>query len=143
MDETEKKSTAGKKKRAAGKKSSVKKKAGKAVKKSSEAPAGKKTEKKEGGSGGERKYTLDSVLVINNAQTIHGQLNALVDAGKNVVIDASAVEMADTCVLQLLTAFVMKLQAEDLKATWLDPSSELLSRAKMLDLSEKLGLPEA
>ena len=100
----------------------------------------KKTSKKSSASNGERKYVLDSVLVINNAHTMHGQFMALINAKRNVVIDASSVEMVDTSILQLLLAFVIKLHAEDLKVTWMNPSNELLNRAEILDLSEKLGL---
>lgn len=130
-----KKAVAGRNKQMVKKKPSVKKGVKTAVKK-----AGKKPGKKSGASNGERKYVLDSVLVINNAHTMHGQLTALINAKKNVVIDASAVEMVDTSILQLLLVFVKKLHAENLKATWMNPSNEFLSRAKILDLTEKLGL---
>ena len=103
-------------------------------------PAKKKVEKKsKSKSKGERKYVLDSVLVINNAATMYGQLNALLEANMDISIDASSVEMADTSIMQLLLAFVKKLQTNDLKVTWRNPSNELLSRAAMLDLTDELG----
>jgi anti-anti-sigma regulatory factor len=88
----------------------------------------------------ERSYTLDAVLVINNAHMIYGQLNTLIDAKKDILIDASSVEMVDTSILQLLLSFVLKQQQQSLKVSWLNPSSELLTRAKMLDVANQLGL---
>lgn len=120
-------------------KKKVKKKAAKKVtKKVAKKKAAKKSAKN--ASGGERKYVLDSVLVINNAHTMHGQLSALINTKKNIVIDASSVEMADTSIFQLLLAFVEKINENNLKVTWMKPSKELISRADMLDLTEKLGL---
>lgn len=140
-----KKATSGRSKQTVKKKPPAKKAVKTVVKKTSKTSVSvkevaKKTGKKKDTSNGERKYVLDPVLVINNAHTMHEQLMALINAKKNVVIDASAVEMADTSILQLLLAFVKKLHAEDLKVTWINPSNELLSRAKILDLTEKLGL---
>lgn len=137
MSEEENKKTA---------KKSVKKTVKKTAKKSGKTngvkkKAAKKTAKKKSDSaGGERKYILDSVLVINNAQTIHGQMTALVKAKQDIVIDGSTVEMADTSILQLLLAFVKKIQADGKKVTWMSPSSELISRAEMLNLKDQLGL---
>lgn len=132
-----KKRVAGRKKRTIKKKSSVKKVVKATVKKTG------KTSKKKDASNGKRKYVLDSVLVINNAHTMHEQFIALIKTKKNVVIDASSVEMVDTSILQLLLAFVKKLHAEDLKVSWMNPSNELLSRAEMLNLTEKLCLTES
>jgi len=127
-------------------KSPAKKSVKNAIKKSGKTSDQKKKALKKSGnkktdaSTGERKYVLDSVLVINNAQTIHGQLTALINAKQNIVIDASSVEMADTSILQLLLSFVKKIHTQNLKVRWENPSHELLSRAEMLDLKERLGL---
>jgi anti-anti-sigma regulatory factor len=139
------KNAAGKKKQTAEKKPTEKNTAKKTIKKSGKASASgkkgaKKSRKNKDVSSGERRYVLDSVLVINNSNTIHGQLNALINAKKDIVIDASSVEMTDTSVLQLLLAFVKKLHAEGLKVTWVSPSRELLNRAEILGITEQLDL---
>lgn len=82
---------------------------------------------------------LDPVVVINNARTLHQTL-ADIDGDADVTIDASAVEMIDTAVLQLLFAFVNKVQAGDHKISWKSPSEEFVSRADLLGLSRHLGI---
>jgi len=52
---------------------------------------------------------LDSIITINDAQTMYTQLNSLLELKQDITIDASAVEMLDTAILQLLLAFVNKI----------------------------------
>ncbi|MCH8162531.1 MAG: STAS domain-containing protein, partial [Proteobacteria bacterium] len=49
---------------------------------------------------------LDSIITINDAQTMYTQLRSLLESKQDITIDASAVEMLDTAILQLLLAFV-------------------------------------
>ena len=83
--------------------------------------------------------TLDSVIVINNARSLHKTL-AEIDDDCDVSIDASAVEMIDTAVLQLLFAFTKKVRASNHQVSWIKPSDEFVSRADLLGLSQHLGI---
>ena len=83
--------------------------------------------------------TLDSVVVINNAKSLYQTL-AEIDDDSDVTIDASAVEMIDTAVLQLLFAFSRKVQAGNHRISWINPSDEFVSRADLLGLSRHLGI---
>ena len=83
--------------------------------------------------------TLDSVVVINNAGSLYQTL-AEIDDDSDVTIDASAVEMIDTAVLQLLFAFTRKVQAGNHRVSWKNPSDEFISRADLLGLSQHLGI---
>jgi len=88
----------------------------------------------------EKHIVLDPVLAIDNAKKLYEQLDSVVQKKQNVIIDASAVEMIDTAMLQLLIAFIRKLQNEGAKISWNKPSKELLSRAVLLNLEGHLGI---
>jgi len=83
--------------------------------------------------------TLDSVAVINNAKTLYQDFSQVAD-NADVNIDASAVEMIDTAILQLLFAFVMKVKASSHKVNWIKPSDEFISRATLLGLNQHMGI---
>lgn len=83
--------------------------------------------------------TLEPVSVINNVESIYQELGRI-DNNSDVNIDASAVEMIDTAVLQMLYAFVIKTQSSRHTVYWIKPSVEFASRAKLLGLSRHLGI---
>lgn len=82
--------------------------------------------------------TLDSVAVINNAKALYEELSKAINTDVN--IDASAVEMIDTAILQLLYAFVIKVTSTNHKINWINPSDEFISRATLLGLSRNMGI---
>ena len=82
---------------------------------------------------------LDPVLVIDNVKKLYEQFNSVIQKNRKVVVNASAVEMIDTAVLQLLIAFILKLQNQGIKISWIKPSKELISRAELLALKEYLN----
>lgn len=84
--------------------------------------------------------TLDSVAIINHARSLHQEFNLIAKANKDVNIDASAIEMIDTAVLQLLFAFVIKIKATNHQVHWINPSDEFVSRAEMLGLSRLMDI---
>lgn len=83
--------------------------------------------------------TLESVADINKAKSLHKQLNQI-NNDSDVNIDASAIEMIDTAVLQLLYAFVIKVRSSNHKVNWIKPSREFIRRANLLGLSQPIGL---
>ena len=82
--------------------------------------------------------TLDSVVVINNARSLYEEFAKAIYTDVN--IDASAVEMIDTAILQLLYAFVIKVTSTNHKINWINPSDEFISRTKLLGLSRNMGI---
>lgn len=82
--------------------------------------------------------TLDSILVIDDAMQLHQKLVELVEKKSEVIINAKAVNMIDTAMLQLLTSFVMTLKKQNIKVSWKDPSEELINRATLLNLEKQL-----
>jgi|GEM_PF-840025 len=91
----------------------------------------------------ETRLVLDSIITINDAQTMYTQLNLLVKLKQDITIDASAVEMLDTAILQLLLAFVNKIRAQNREVVWSKPSEEMINRATTLNLQAGLGLDGA
>ena len=85
---------------------------------------------------------LKAVLVINDAKTLYAELGKKLEAKKDILIDASAVEMVDTAILQLLLAFIRKSQLQNISVEWVKPSQEFLSRSETLNLTSLLGLSE-
>lgn len=84
---------------------------------------------------------LDAVLVINDAKEIHNQLEALLKEKRDVIIDASAVEIVDTAILQILLTFSNQLNSLGSKIKWLKLSNEFILRVSLLDLASSLGVP--
>lgn len=139
-------------------KSSVKKSATKkrVVKKKviSKSPAKKSTVKKKAANknrkltarkpvGARNKIVLKTVLAISDAKALYTELGRKLEEKKGVSIDASAVEMVDTAILQLLLAFIQKSQLHNVVVKWVKPSKEFLSRSEALNLTKLLGLGEA
>ena len=83
---------------------------------------------------------LDSIITINDAQTMYTHLNSLLELKQDITIDASAVEMLDTAILQLLLAFVNKIKDQNRQVVWIKPSEEMINRATTLRLQAGLGL---
>ncbi len=91
----------------------------------------------------ETRLVLDSIITVNDAQTMYTQLRSLLKLKQDITIDASAVEMLDTAILQLLLAFVNKIKAQNRVVVWSKPSEEMINRATTLNLQAGLGLDGA
>jgi len=89
------------------------------------------------------KIVLKAVLAINDAKALYAELGKKLETKKDISIDASAVEMVDTAILQLLLAFTQKSQLQNVAVKWEKPSREFLSRSETLNLTRLLGLSEA
>lgn len=81
---------------------------------------------------------LGPIAAINNAKALYEELGKVIDHDVN--IDASAVEMIDTAIFQLLYAFVVKVTSNNHEVKWINPSDEFISRARLLGLSRNLGI---
>lgn len=83
---------------------------------------------------------LNPVLIINDAKELSQDFNQLLQNNGDISIDASAVEMIDTAILQLLLAVTNKAKVSKQKIQWLKPSESFTSSVTLLGLSEALGL---
>ena len=88
----------------------------------------------------ENTLKLDPVLVINNAKTLSQEFGYLIDGTQDISIDASAVEMIDTAILQLLLTITIKVRSTDHKVHWINPSAIFISNVSLLGLSKPFGM---
>ena len=88
----------------------------------------------------EQMLKLDPVLVINNAKSLSQDFSLLINSNQDINIDASAVEMIDTAILQLLLTITIKLRSTNHKVRWINPSAIFISNASLLGLTESFGL---
>ena len=86
------------------------------------------------------RLVLESSMVINKAGDFYQSLKKSLTGGKSIEIDASQVEIIDSAIMQLLFAFVLQLKEKDISYSWHKPSDNLLNKASILGLTEKLGL---
>ena len=83
---------------------------------------------------------LPSNLTIATAETLHEQLEPLLNGSDDIVLNASAVERADTAGLQVLLAFSKALEARSVAITWSVPAKPLVDAAEQLGLKQLLAL---
>jgi anti-anti-sigma regulatory factor len=86
------------------------------------------------------KLDLGTKCTIIRAEELHAQMEALLQSEHDVEIDSSKVEQLDTSGLQLLLSFHSALQQADRQISWLTPSPQTISSAKLLGLDQLLGL---
>lgn len=114
-----------------------------APKKKAAKKASKKTQKKtEPKTLPNKTMMLNPVLVINNAKSLSQDFTQLLQNSGDISIDASAVEMIDTAILQLLLAVTIKVRTSKHEVHWLNPSDTFISNVTLLGLSESLGLSQ-
>lgn len=83
---------------------------------------------------------LDAVLVINNAKALSQDFEKLIKNDNDITVDASAVEMIDTAILQLLLTITIKVESSNHQVHWINPSTKFISNASLLGLSKSFGL---
>jgi len=82
---------------------------------------------------------LQSELNIRQVAELKEQLNNALSAD-NIVLDASAIEVVDAAGLQLLLAFIQQARLKNITIQWGDLSEGFLNAAKLMGLSDGLGL---
>jgi anti-anti-sigma regulatory factor len=85
-------------------------------------------------------FKLEPILVINNARALSQELNRFIENSDEINIDASAVEMIDTAVLQVLLAIANKARSEKREIHWIAPSDIFLSNISLLGISRQIGI---
>lgn len=83
---------------------------------------------------------LNNILSINNINELHKTLRELLDTDSNIVIDASDTQSVDTAILQLLTAFCLKVSKNGHSVKWKNPTKAFIDRCCLLNLEESLKL---
>lgn len=88
----------------------------------------------------QRVVALGSELRIGNARALQATLCEALAAGGEIILDATAVQTADSAGLQLLYAFVRDSKARGMAVSWRLAQPALRRDAGLLDLDTTLGL---
>ncbi len=81
---------------------------------------------------------LKGPLVLGGIASLKEQLNAALDAGMPVLIDAEGVESTDTAAVQLLAVFVGHAKKSELWSGWIEPGEVIRDAARRLHLDQHL-----
>lgn len=102
------------------------------------------TEQATSGSGGahpsDHSVILGESLDISLVQVLHEELQQAIQQGGRVVVDATAVERADTAGLQLLLALAEAARLQGVDLRWQGVSQDLKESLGLLGLTEFLGV---
>jgi anti-anti-sigma regulatory factor len=83
---------------------------------------------------------LENIMSIGDVNKLHITLRNLINMDSDILIDASDIQSIDTAVLQLLTAFCMKVNKNGHNIKWKNPSQVFIDRCCLLNLEELLRL---
>lgn len=83
---------------------------------------------------------FDGMLDIRQAGELKQTLVQALEKTQSVILQAQAVERADTAGLQLLTAFFIDARAKEIGIVWQSPSEPLIKAAELLGLTKVLSL---
>ncbi len=86
------------------------------------------------------KIKLEKQLQIMLVESLHEELEELINDGAELELDGSQVERCDTAALQLLVAVQVALAGRDSEIRWAGASEALLDAAKRLGLTDALNL---
>ncbi len=89
------------------------------------------------------RLALGASLDVGGARELHARLGQALATRKVVVLDAAAVERADTAALQVLCAFFKAAKSGQVSVEWLRSSATLRGAAQLLGLTACLELPAA
>jgi len=90
-----------------------------------------------------RRVKLGGALDIAGSGALKASLLDILHAATDltdIILEADAVERADTAGLQLLSAFVQDARAKEIDVIWDRPSEALCCSAKTIGLNNLLGL---
>ncbi len=91
----------------------------------------------------EANMVLEEDISISQVTLLKEAWLPYLDNGKNLTIDASAVDDIDTAGLQLLLSFVKTVNEAGRSVNWQQPSETLMTAVKETSLKDALGVTEA
>ena len=84
--------------------------------------------------------TLPDVFGIAQAAVMYDEMKKQLSSMDEIQIDGSAVETVDASALQLLIALINECKSQGKKISWLNESDKINHSAKLLNLTESLGI---
>jgi len=85
---------------------------------------------------------LPAEVSITEAEQLHAHFKDVLNGQESLTISASNVERIDTAGLQLCTALYLSCQQQHRDVVWQDISEVFLTSARLLGVSDVLGLSE-
>lgn len=82
-----------------------------------------------------------NVLDISKAASLQKELLEVLGRGSAIKLDAAAVEKIDAAALQLFVSFFITAESQKVQVQWHHPSEALCRSARLLGLTNVLGLP--
>lgn len=89
---------------------------------------------------GSVQYVLEKVCDISKSETIHEQLEAFLNGGSEIDIDASQVERMDTSVMQTLVSLSKTLEQRHMSVSIINPSKNFIATVELLGVAEHLNV---
>lgn len=87
-----------------------------------------------------QRVKLEKNLHIMIVESLHEELEEIVQAGDELELDGGQVEKCDTACLQLLVAVNQSLQQRESSIQWVATSEVLVESAQRLGLAQFIGL---
>jgi len=84
--------------------------------------------------------SLAETLDISTVQSLHAELQAALEGGAPICLNASAVERVDTAALQVLAAMFIYAAEHQSKLEMHSPSEALVHSAMLLGMAGHIGL---
>jgi ABC-type transporter Mla MlaB component len=85
---------------------------------------------------------LASICSVKDAAALKESLGRLAESGGAVCLEVGSVERVDTATLQLLCALSVDFKMSDRQLNWSGDSPALREAARLLGVSQLLGLPQ-
>jgi len=81
------------------------------------------------------------VLDISKAASMQKELQDALGRGSAISLDGASVEKVDASILQLFASLFITAESRKVQVKWLHPSEALCRSARLLGLTNILGLP--
>ena len=92
-------------------------------------------------SGQGNSVTCASVLDISKAADLQKELLEVLGRGSAIRLNGAEVEKIDAAALQVFASFFLTAEAQKVQVQWLHPSETLCRSARLLGMTNVLGLP--
>ena len=85
-------------------------------------------------------YELEGSLTIAEVGCVYACLNELLDSDGDILLDAAKLDQVDGAGIQLLAAFALEISNRKRVLSWSGATEELTKSARMVGLTETLGI---
>ena len=91
--------------------------------------------------GQDNPVTCANVLDISKSADLQKELLEVLGRGSTINLDGAGVDKIDAAALQVFASFFITAEAQKVQVQWLHPSEALCRSARLLGMTNVLGLP--